>query len=165
MGIDCLNECPGCNRHVRCGERACPFCGAKVASFMRVLEYRIVSRLDRSRLFSLGAALTAAGFVTNCDGMGVAEYGAPCNPPTCSPNAGSAGQAGEPGGGGGDTGGGGVPSTSGAPPIGEGGMPSDGGSSAGGAPPTISAGAGGEPTLGAGGEPTLGGAGGEGGAG
>jgi hypothetical protein len=158
MGIDCLNECPECNRHVRCGERACPFCGAKVASFMRVLEYRIVSRLDRSRAFGLGAALTAAGFLTNCE-MGQAVYGAPCNPPGCDPNGGTAGQAGEPGVG--ATGGGGVPSTAGAPPMAEGGVPGEGGSSAGGAPPVVSAGAGGEDALGgAGGEPTLGGAGG-----
>jgi hypothetical protein len=155
MGIDCLSECPECNRHVRCGERACPFCGAKVASFMRVLEYRLVNRLDRSRVFSLGAALTAAGFLTNCETESVAVYGAPCNPPACGPNAGTAGQAGEPGGGGGDTGGGGVPSLGGAPTTGEGGVPSEGGAEA------SSAGAGGDPTLGgAGGEPALGGAGG-----
>jgi hypothetical protein len=149
MGIDCLSECPECNRHVRCGERACPFCGAKVASFMRVLEYRIVNRLDRSRVFSLGAALTAAGFLTNCETESVAVYGAPCNPPACGPNAGTAGQAGEPSSGGGsDVGSGGVPSTAGAPPTGEGGEPSEGGSSAGGAPTSISAGAGGQATLG-----------------
>lgn len=155
MGIDCLSECPECNRHVRCGERACPFCGAKVASFMRVLEYRIVNRLDRSRIFSLGAALTAAGFLTNCENESVAVYGAPCNPPACGPTAGTAGQAGEPGSGGSDVGSGGVPSLGGAPATAEGGEPSEGGSSPGGAPTGV--------TGGAGGEATLGGAGGEGG--
>jgi hypothetical protein len=94
---------------VRCGERACPFCGAEVTSFMRVLEYRIANRLDRSRIFSLGAALAAAGFVTNCARFD-SVYGAPCNPPTCGPQAGSGGVAGEAsdtGTGGGDTGPGG----------------------------------------------------------
>lgn len=158
MGIDCLSECPECNRHVRCGERACPFCGAKVASFMRVLEYRIVNRLDRSRIFSLGAALTAAGFLTNCETESVAVYGAPCNPPACGPVAGTAGQAGEPGSGGSggsDVGAGGVPSLGGAPASGEGGEPNEGGSSPGGAPTGV--------TGGAGGDSALGGAGGEGG--
>jgi hypothetical protein len=49
---------------------------------MRVLEYRVMTRLDRSRALSLGAALTAAGFATDCGG-GTPEYGAPCNPPSC----------------------------------------------------------------------------------
>jgi len=99
MGTTCLSVCPECNRHVRCGERACPFCGARVTSFMRVLEYRVMTRLDRSRALSLGAALTAAGFATDCS-YGTPEYGAPCNPPECVfPVAGSgaaAGNAGNP---------------------------------------------------------------------
>jgi hypothetical protein len=91
MGFGCLTECSSCKRHVRCGERACPFCGAPVTSFMRVLEYRLLNRLDRARALSLGAAMTAAGFVTSC-GTSVPIYGAPCNPPDCaSPEAGSTG--------------------------------------------------------------------------
>jgi hypothetical protein len=139
---------------VRCGERACPFCGAKVTSFVRVLEYRIVNRLDRSRIFSLGAALAAAGFVTNCESQGQAIYGAPCNPPACGPQAGSGGIAGEandPAPGGRD-GGGGEMATAGAAPLGEGGEPSAGGAGAqggaGGQPPGVEGGAAGEGTIG-----------------
>ncbi len=93
MGLICLSECPSCQRHVRCGERACPFCGARVSSSLRVLEYRLLNRLDRAHAFSLGAALTAAGFVSGCEGQSVAVYGAPCYPPECVvPQGGSAGQ-------------------------------------------------------------------------
>ena len=84
MGVHCLSECPACSRHLRCGERSCPFCGARVASMMRVLDYRVNARLSRSRIMSLGAALTAAGFAVGCDdAVAVAIYGAPCNPPSC----------------------------------------------------------------------------------
>jgi hypothetical protein len=94
--IDCLKPCVECNRHVRCGERACPFCGAAVGHFMRAPEYRVMTRLGRSATFSLGAALGAIGFAFGCssDGAPAPEYGAPCSPPTCpSPSAGSGGNA------------------------------------------------------------------------
>jgi len=83
MGTTSLSVCPGCNRHVRCGERACPFCGASVSSFACVLEYRIKTRLDRGRAFSLGAALAAVGVASGCEEQGFPAYGAPCNPPSC----------------------------------------------------------------------------------
>ena len=64
---------------------------------MRVLEYRVMTRLDRSRALSLGAALTAAGFATDCS-YGTPEYGAPCNPPSCVfPGAGNGAAAGNAG--------------------------------------------------------------------
>jgi hypothetical protein len=125
MGVSCLSECPSCNRHVRCEERACPFCGARVSSSLRVMEYRLKTRLDRSRAFSLGAALAAAGFLTNCeDGEGQAVYGAPCNPPSCMVPGGGAGQpsVGGKGGSGGNTAGTGGASISGAASGGEGGV-------------------------------------------
>jgi hypothetical protein len=125
MGLSCLSECPSCNRHVRCGERACPFCGARVSSSLRVLEYRLNTRLDRSRALSLGAALAAAGFLTNCeDGEGRAVYGAPCNPPSCMVPGGSAGQPtiGGKGGSGGNAAGTGGTSLGGAASGGEGGV-------------------------------------------
>jgi hypothetical protein len=173
MGVKCLSECPSCQRHVRCGERACPFCGATVRSFLRVLEYRLLTRLTRSQALSLGAAMTAAGFATNCDDLGpqaVPVYGAPCNPPSCVvPQAGSAGGAGKSGtaGAGGNGGTAGVQGfggkagqapVGGAPAAGEGGLSGDGGV-------TNEGGAGGTPGLegGAGGE-SQGGVGGEGGA-
>jgi hypothetical protein len=91
MGTTSLTVCPGCNRHVRCGERACPFCGASVSSFAQVLEYRINTRLDRYRSLSLGAALTAAGFVTNCTNDPVPMYGAACAPTFCPGFGGNSG--------------------------------------------------------------------------
>jgi hypothetical protein len=83
MGIGCLTECVACHRHVRCGERACPFCGQAQASRLRVLQYRLLNRLDRSRAFSLGAALATVGIASACESQGAAIYGAPCNPPEC----------------------------------------------------------------------------------
>lgn len=128
MGTNCLSECPSCQRHVRCGERACPFCGASVMSLMRVLEYRLLTRLNRSQALSLGAAMTAAGFVTSCRDweMTVPHYGAPCNPPSCvfaqagsAGAGGSGGMAGVGGSGGGGVGGAQGPGgTAGATPIG-----------------------------------------------
>jgi len=92
MGIVCLSECPACSRHLRCGERSCPFCGAGVTSFMRVLDYRIKTSLNRSRLFSIGAALTAAGFTVNCEVQPNPMYGAACVP-TCGALGGTAGNS------------------------------------------------------------------------
>ena len=175
MGTSCLSECPSCQRHVRCGERACPFCGASVNTFIRVLEYRLLTRLNRSQALSLGAALTTAGFVASCDlfeGKGQPVYGAPCNPPGCVfPQAGSA-SAGTPNLGGVSNGGAGGTITlggvagqgpmGGTPGTGEGGVPSDGGfSNEGGASgaPSAEGGAGDEAAIGG-----QGGAGGEGGA-
>jgi hypothetical protein len=94
--IDCLKVCAECNRHVRCGERACPFCGAAVTHFMRAPEYRMKTRLGRGATFSLGAALGAIGFSVGCssDETTTPVYGASCNPPACTfPSAGSGGSA------------------------------------------------------------------------
>jgi hypothetical protein len=73
MGASCLTACTSCQRHVRCGERVCPFCGADVTTHYRPLEYRLKNRMSRGRAFSLGAALAAAGFAMSCDD----ETGAP----------------------------------------------------------------------------------------
>jgi hypothetical protein len=135
MGITCLSVCPECARHVRCGERACPFCGARVSSFMRVLEYRVLTRFDRSRLVSLGAALTAAGFAVGCyEGSGGPAYGIACTPMTCPSHGGLPAVAGAPSsGGGGVTPGGGTSSTAGSmsaagsAPVGAGGTANEGG--------------------------------------
>jgi hypothetical protein len=100
MGITCLSECGACRRHVRCGERRCPFCGVAVRARMRVLPYRLLNRLERSRAFSLGAALAAAGIASGCDSQGGPAYGAPCNPPECGAPASGSGGGGAPSGGG-----------------------------------------------------------------
>ena len=96
MATSCFTMCPGCSRHVRCGERACPFCGARVTSFIRVFEYRLKTRLNRGQGFSLGAALTAVGIATASNDIGCAVYGVPCDQANnCSQqSAGAAGWAG-----------------------------------------------------------------------
>jgi len=80
MGTDCLESCPECARHVRCGERACPFCGAKIAFFMRVPDYRLNKRFNRAQMLALGAALAAVGVACGNDDQVVAIYGAPSEP-------------------------------------------------------------------------------------
>jgi hypothetical protein len=129
MGTTCLSVCPECARHVRCGERACPFCGGKVSSFMRVLEYRVVTRFDRSRAVSLGAALTAAGFAVGCEANSGPAYGVACTPMIC-PVGGAGAAAGAPtsSGTGGQGGDGEVPAVEGGA-SGEGGLPGEAGSS------------------------------------
>jgi hypothetical protein len=112
--IDCLKTCAECNRHVRCGERACPFCGAAMTHFMRAPEYRIKTRLGRGATFSLGAALGAIGFAVGCSSDDAPQpvYGAACNPPSCTfPSAGTGGSAVAVGGTGGATTGGGAGGT------------------------------------------------------
>lgn len=106
MGATCLTVCPECSRHLRCGERACPFCGARVTSFLRVLEFRLKTRLNRGQGFSLGAALAAAGIVTSASELScIAAYGSPCmRTDTCEYG----------GGGNGDSGGGGSAGRAGA---------------------------------------------------
>lgn len=131
MGTTCLSVCPECARHVRCAERACPFCGGKVSSFMRVLEYRIVTRFDRSRAVSLGAALTAAGFAVGCEANSGPVYGVACTPMIC-PVGGAGAAAGASTSGGSGAGTGGTGSVAGSlsmagAAIGEGGSGDEGG--------------------------------------
>src|SRR5450432_3601729 len=106
--IDCLKACAECNRHVRCGERICPFCGAAVTHFMRAPEDRLKTQLGRGATVALGAALGAIGFALGCGTKTTPAYGSPCNPPSCTfpPNGGDAGLGGSGGNGtaGGDQG-------------------------------------------------------------
>jgi hypothetical protein len=84
MGVDCLKACSACSRHVRCGERTCPFCGTAIQFFMSAPEYRLKTRLDRGAMFALGAAFGAAGILLACDnGATGALYGGSCNSPAC----------------------------------------------------------------------------------
>jgi hypothetical protein len=66
--------CPSCDRHVKRGEAACPFCG--VAVVLPPAAPRPSVRLSRSALF----ALTAAGALAATDCGGTTSeplYGAP----------------------------------------------------------------------------------------
>jgi len=128
------------------------------------LEYRIKTRLSRAHAFSLGASLTLAGFVSSCEQGGGPVYGAPCNPPSCSPPV-SGGNAGAPTHGGAANVGGvsGAPGSSGSLSGGTAGMGgSTGGSTAAGAAGDAGGAAGATDPGGAGGE-VAGGAGGAGG--
>jgi hypothetical protein len=80
MSDTSLFECTGCARHVRAGERACPFCGANIDFFMSTPEYRLKTRLNRGQLLALGAALAAIGIACSSDVQTVAAYGAPGEP-------------------------------------------------------------------------------------
>ena len=93
-----LMPCGACNRHVRSGERSCPFCGVTLALSEPIAELRLLTRLDRSRLVALGALLSGAGMALGChEQKVVAVYGAPPSPvgtsssapPTVPPPAGS----------------------------------------------------------------------------
>jgi hypothetical protein len=55
--ITAMTPCPGCSRHVRDGELACPFCGGPVAPPRS--RANIVGRVTRAAVFS--AALVACG--------------------------------------------------------------------------------------------------------
>ena len=52
-----MTPCPGCSRHVRDGELACPFCGGPLAAPRRAAQ--IVGRVTRAAVFS--AAVVACG--------------------------------------------------------------------------------------------------------
>lgn len=57
-----LAPCPGCSRHVRVADRACPFCGTSFASTLTArpdLDGR--RRLSRAALVTFAATLGAAG--------------------------------------------------------------------------------------------------------
>lgn len=129
MGVSCLEACPECARHVRCGSLVCPFCGAKAQFFLRVADYRLETPLGRGKQFALGAALTAAGFTMSCEAAIEPMYGIACAPHECEVSPGVAGASGHATGGAPIGGSGGV---SGADPGGTGNAASGGRGDAGG---------------------------------
>ncbi len=62
-----LIPCPGCSRHVRAGEDACPFCAAPVTSQS---ERTSAGSQSARVVVALAAALTASASLAAC-------YGAP----------------------------------------------------------------------------------------
>jgi len=73
-----LRACPGCSRHVRVSEPACPFCCRKLDDAFRLAPSPrgpAVGRLSRAALFALGAGGIAAG--SACGGMSEQGYGGP----------------------------------------------------------------------------------------
>jgi hypothetical protein len=64
-----LRPCPGCSRHVRVSEPACPFCAGELDDAFRSTpspRARAVGRLSRAALFALGAS----GLATAACGSG-----------------------------------------------------------------------------------------------
>lgn len=56
-----LVPCPSCNRHIRTGERACPFCGASIsASLASKAIPGATQRMSRAAAFAFTATLTMA---------------------------------------------------------------------------------------------------------
>ncbi len=75
-----LAPCPGCARHVRVDERACPFCASQLDLSGVPAPRPVPGRLSRAALFALGAALTAGG-IDGCATQSAA-YGAPAADPS-----------------------------------------------------------------------------------
>ena len=74
-----LVPCPGCERHVRYDEAACPFCRTTLALADTPPPRVPATRLGRAALFAFGASL-AAGVVacsSSDDGGEQNAYGAP----------------------------------------------------------------------------------------
>jgi hypothetical protein len=82
-----LRACPGCSRHVRVSEPACPFCGGELdGAFRSTPSPRVpaVGRLSRAALFAVGAGGIAAG--SACGSMTEQAYGgAACEGNDCIP--------------------------------------------------------------------------------
>jgi hypothetical protein len=55
-----LHPCPACARHVRSSERACPFCGASLASATPHSSASAGGRLGRAALFAFRTTAVAA---------------------------------------------------------------------------------------------------------
>jgi hypothetical protein len=62
-----LHPCPSCNRHVRAGDAACPFCGTALAAAPPRVPGApaLLGRLGRAALFAAGATLLGAGACTD----------------------------------------------------------------------------------------------------
>jgi hypothetical protein len=53
-----LQACAGCRRHVRVGDRACPFCGAAIG--LGAQRARLLGKVSRAAVFAVGGASAAA---------------------------------------------------------------------------------------------------------
>ena len=87
-----LRPCPGCSRHVRVSEGACPFCAASLDASFRAAPAPVPPsrRLSRAALFAFGtgtlvlapAAIVTVALGTDCSGS--SAYGAPaCEDVNC----------------------------------------------------------------------------------
>ncbi len=60
-----LSPCDSCDRHVRCGDDTCPFCGASITA-RRPVE-QPPGRLGRAALFAFGTAVAATVTLSGCN--------------------------------------------------------------------------------------------------
>lgn len=73
-----LTPCPGCSRHVKVSDRACPFCASALPEGPGADPWPSDGpRLSRSATLLLGAALMATG----CPSPSANIYGGPPTPP------------------------------------------------------------------------------------
>jgi hypothetical protein len=63
-----LIPCPGCNRHVRQNEAACPFCSAELSLAHVPPPALPRARLGRAATFAFGATLAGATALVGCGG-------------------------------------------------------------------------------------------------
>ena len=78
--MSALSQCPGCSRHVKVTETACPFCGIAVSLLDRVAPEATSSgkRLGRAALLAIGAATAIACETPKAEPNGpAAVYGGP----------------------------------------------------------------------------------------
>jgi hypothetical protein len=71
-----FTPCPACARHVKQGERACPFCGAEDPCANAPPTGGFAVALSRSALFAL-SAIGASVAGTDCSASSIAPYGQP----------------------------------------------------------------------------------------
>lgn len=86
--------CDDCNRHVKCGDCVCPFCGAAVTCAKPAGGANAASARTRSKLlFGAVAGLVATSATASCSST--ALYGAPCPDDGCfvEPDAANQGDA------------------------------------------------------------------------
>ena len=75
--------CDSCHRHVKCGESACPFCGANVSCAKPAGDPKLAGARTRSKLlFGAVAGLVATSATASCSST--ALYGAPCPDEGCT---------------------------------------------------------------------------------
>lgn len=75
-----LSACPGCSRHVRVSESACPFCGATLSGAFRAAAAPAATPvgLGRAALYALGA--TSLAVAAACSSNVQPAYGGPPYP-------------------------------------------------------------------------------------
>lgn len=95
-----LEPCPGCSRHVRVEDRACPFCAEPLAFGALPPRAAPSRRLGRAATFAFGASVVGATALVACEDerevAPIPVYGAPAAGAFNDPQLGEGGQGGAP---------------------------------------------------------------------